>query len=333
MENPIDDYLEHLTLGRKQSYRNLEMYPLLGPDMVELAYLVLDEALAEDRIRIEEVDEAGTVSQLKVINRADRPVLIIDGEELVGARQNRIVNTTLLIAAGAKTVIPVSCVEQGRWAYNTKAFHSQKRMMSSALRARKSRGVQCALERSGTFQSDQSAIWDDIAAKAHRMQAESPSMAMAEIYEKQAPRLQDYSRRFRRLDRQVGAIFAIDGQPVGVECFGQRETFAKNFNKIVESYALDAIDSDLSTQTKKIHKREAEKLLKDIPQGRTRSYPSVGLGTDIRIESNRLLGFALAVENRILHFSVFAQNGGSDPSRVRSARLSRFSSRRQRRIE
>jgi hypothetical protein len=333
VQNPIFEHLKHLSLGRKQSYRNLEMVPLRCQDAVELSYLVLDEAMEENLIRIEEVDEDGTVSQLKVINRADKPVLIIDGEELVGARQNRIVNTTLLIDAGAKIIIPVSCVEQGRWAYNTKAFHSQKRMMSSALRAHKSLGVQCALERSGTFQSDQNAIWNDIAEKAQRMEAESPSMAMAEIYEKQSPRLQDYSGRFRKLDQQVGAIFAIDGHVVGIECFGKSDTLAKNFKKIVESYALDAIDSGLATNTRRIRKRAAEKLLKGIPQCRTRNYPSVGMGTDIRIESGDLLGFALAVGNRVLHLSVFMKNGGTDTAKGRKSSLSRFSSRRQRRIE
>ena len=48
---------------------------------------------------------------LRVINGADRPVLLLDGEELVGAKQNRVLNTSVLVAKGARLDIPVSCVE------------------------------------------------------------------------------------------------------------------------------------------------------------------------------------------------------------------------------
>ena len=45
--------------------------------------------------------------ELRVVNRAGRMVLILDGEELVGAKQNRIVNTTILVAAGVEIVIQI----------------------------------------------------------------------------------------------------------------------------------------------------------------------------------------------------------------------------------
>jgi hypothetical protein len=40
-----------------------------------------------------------------------------DGEQLVGAKQNRILNMTVLVAAETEVTIPVSCVERGRWGY------------------------------------------------------------------------------------------------------------------------------------------------------------------------------------------------------------------------
>jgi hypothetical protein len=327
VENPVNDYLRTLSLDRKQSHRNLEVYPLLSDVPLQLTCLVLDEALEEGGVRIEEVDEDGTVSQLKVVNRGDRPVLILDGEELVGARQNRIVNTTLLIAADSEIIIPVSCVEQGRWAYNTPSFQSEKRMMSSALRARKSVDIQCSLKRSGTFMSDQSAIWSGIARKARSMKAESPSMAMASIYEKEAPRLRDYVDRFRLLDGQLGAIFAINGEVVGGEFLGGVEPFAKTFRKIIESYALDAIDSIGTKAPQKVSKKEALTLLAAICSGRHQTYPSVGLGTDIRIESRRLTGFALVLDGRLLHLSVFVNHSSDDASETPTSRLARFSRR------
>lgn len=92
----------------------MALYPLLSTHALDLEYLLLDEALADGSIEVEEVDNSGSVPELKVINNSPQMVLILDGEELVGAKQNRIINTTILIQGKSTTVIPVSCVEQGR---------------------------------------------------------------------------------------------------------------------------------------------------------------------------------------------------------------------------
>ena len=61
--------------------------------------------------------EDGEVPNLSVTNSSDRPILIPEGEILVGAKQNRVVNVTVLVAARSTFKVPVSCVEQGRWRY------------------------------------------------------------------------------------------------------------------------------------------------------------------------------------------------------------------------
>jgi hypothetical protein len=68
------------------------------------------------------VSEAGSVPELLVKNLAPSPVLILDGEELIGAKQNRIVNLAILVAAGQTLRIPVSCVEAGRWVHRSREF-------------------------------------------------------------------------------------------------------------------------------------------------------------------------------------------------------------------
>jgi hypothetical protein len=67
-------------------------------------------AQARRRARVTDVSEAGSVPFLTVANRADRPLLLLDGEELIGAMQNRILNTTVLMDAHTEVTIPVSCV-------------------------------------------------------------------------------------------------------------------------------------------------------------------------------------------------------------------------------
>jgi len=53
-----------------------------------------DEALSENLIEIAEKDGDGSVPELRVMNEPPKIILILDGEELVGGKQNRIVNTT-----------------------------------------------------------------------------------------------------------------------------------------------------------------------------------------------------------------------------------------------
>jgi len=97
MDKIIENYLDQLKVGRKQAHKNLALYPFLSTYGIGLDYLLLDEALSENLIEVVEVSEGGSVPELKVVNKAARMVLILDGEELVGAKQNRIVNTTILV--------------------------------------------------------------------------------------------------------------------------------------------------------------------------------------------------------------------------------------------
>jgi hypothetical protein len=88
-----------------------------------------------DLARVTEVSAIGGVPELKLINDADRPVLLLDGEELVGAKQNRILNVTVLAGAHSTIVIPVSCVEAGRWHHLSAEFAPSDRAHFATGRA------------------------------------------------------------------------------------------------------------------------------------------------------------------------------------------------------
>jgi hypothetical protein len=276
----------------------MALFPLLSDYSMSLDYILLDEALGGGVIEETEVDNHGAVPNLKVHNKSPRMVLILDGEELVGAKQNRIVNTTILIAGNATVVIPVSCVEQGRWAYKTPHFYRQERIMPSRMRAMKAEQVQRSVRARGEFQADQSAIWQDISERAARRNAMSPSMAMAGIYEKDMPSLQEYLSHFTLIGSQVGAVFMINGKVVGVDAFGKPETFSKTFKKVVESYAMDAIEWLEEGKEEKASKSEVTRFTEGILKCQVEVHASVGLGKDCRLESSYLTGFALPWRSR-----------------------------------
>src|SRR4029079_2541415 len=77
----------------------------LSTDSAVGEYVVLDEALSDGVVEITEVSEQGSVPDLKFVNRGARPVLIVDGEELLGAKQNRVVNLSILVAANSELTI------------------------------------------------------------------------------------------------------------------------------------------------------------------------------------------------------------------------------------
>jgi hypothetical protein len=258
-------------------------------------------------------------------------LLMLDGEELVGAKQNRIINTTILIAANSTTTIPVSCVEQGRWSYRGNTFHSEERVMSHRLRNMKAEHVNISKKLHNSFCSDQGAIWDEISAKAARMKAASPTMAMADIYEKERPSIQEYVKQFSVQENQVGAVFLINGTIVGLDSFGKQATFSKVFKKLIESYALDAIDW-LEEEKKTGEKAHGSGdgvsvFLESIRSAQAESSPSVALGSDVRLESDATIGFALDYEGALLHLSAFAREKKADGQTPQS-RMERFSRRR-----
>lgn len=328
MEKVISGYFEALKVGRKQSFKNLAIYPLLSNYTVTFDYLTLDQALEDKTLEVHEINKDGSVPELKVVNTSSIMVLILDGEELVGAKQNRIVNTTILIPADAEIIIPVSCVEQGRWSYNSSDFSSKERIMSSNLRAMKSQQVSYSVRERGTFRSDQGAIWEGLSEKARRHDAVSPSIAMSEIYEKEKPAIDEYIDGFRNIDLQVGAAFMINGEIAGMDCFGKPETFSAVFKKLIGSYALDAIDSFEEGKDHKALKSKLMSFINNSTKAPVHAQKSVGEGIDCRLETKKITGFALCHEDQIPHMSVFTKSKVDK----QGSRLQSFSHRKRYRL-
>jgi hypothetical protein len=96
-----------IKLGEPQKHETLTLYPLLALEKLELAYTLLGDALEAGSLQVSEVGD-GTVRELSVENQGDADVLILDGEQLIGAKQNRMTNRSIVLGANTKTTIPVS---------------------------------------------------------------------------------------------------------------------------------------------------------------------------------------------------------------------------------
>jgi hypothetical protein len=328
----IAQALTALELGPPASFRNLSVFPLLNRSGDAPDYLTLDEALAAGRLRVTEIDAGGSVPELKLTNEGDRPVLLLDGEELVGAKQNRVLNLTILAPAGRTIVIPVSCVEAGRWRYSGAAvFDASPHLMYSRARGHKAAQVSLHMAQAGSPRSDQSAVWNEIACRAADLDADSPTQAMREIYKRHETTIEDYVEAFPYTDDQIGGLFAIDGRVVGLELLDWSETMHKLWPKLVRSYALDVIGSpDVPRQPPT--SQSAQDFVEEVAAAETRATQAVGLGQDVRLSGRGLAGGALVHNGRLVHLSAFRleEEAGSGGGRGRS-RMQSFSQRIRRR--
>jgi hypothetical protein len=245
------------------------------------------------------------VPALKVVNTGDAAVFMLDGEELIGAKQNRVVNLSILVPANRETVIPVSCVESGRWRYASETFASSSSAQFAEGRAAKMRQVTRSMEMDGGRASDQAEVWSLLAEKSERLGATSETGAMSALCEKVDRPLDDLVTAFRAQPEQVGAAFAIDGRVAGLEWFDAASTWRKLAPKLLRSYALDALDS---------RGRRGEGGIADLPTLlaalRTAigtAHAAVGEGEDIRLSGARVAGAALFARGRVIHLSAFPQ--------------------------
>jgi ARG and Rhodanese-Phosphatase-superfamily-associated Protein domain len=325
----LNNTLQSVSFGESQSHLNLSIIPLLRDSSETPDYITLDEALNTGNAQIMEVSDTGNVPELLFENKGDIAILVLDGEELVGAKQNRILNLTILVPARSSITVPVSCVEAGRWAHTSENFSSEQRTYFAEGRAKKAAHITESLQYSGSRHSRQGEVWADIAMKSDRLNSHSNTDAMASMYQDHSGLLTDFSNAFDTARSQCGAIFSINGNIRGIELFDYPDTFQKLSEKLIRSYALDAIDSQELDSTE-IDLSDPMQLVAGIKEAETKSFEAIGEGDDIRLIHNALTGGALIARERLIHLCAFSLRSGNRRQRDSSdSRLRRASSRRK----
>lgn len=297
----LHDSLAGITLGEPRPHGGLAVVPLLNFGATDPDWLTLDEAIGAGALTVTEVSEGGSVPTLRVTNGGERAVLLLDSEELVGAKQNRILNTSVLIGAGQTVDIPVSCVEQGRWAYRTRHFESASRSLYASVRRKKTARVHESLLAKAGHQADQGAIWSDLAARAAAFQVASPTGAMGDAFEVHSGRLEEFRGALAPVEGQVGAIVYGGGEWWGLELLPGPRLFGKAWARLLPGYAMDAL---LAPGGKKGGISAASRL-EAVLRARVEVFTTVGLGEDFRFRGDGLVGAALVAEGRLAHLMAF----------------------------
>ncbi|MCL5269685.1 MAG: hypothetical protein M1457_03830 [bacterium] len=309
-------------LGEPAVYESLAIYPLFTPDGHRPAYDLLEDALAAETAVISEATEGGSVPELVVENRGEKPVLILEGDVLIGAKQNRVVNLTILVPAHARFPLPVSCVERGRWRYTSRHF-AVRRSAPPDLRRAKVRSVMANMQRTGLPVSDQLEVWDKVAECLDSVAASSSTDSLEDGYAASEPRLAAFREKLRLPEGATGFLVMIGGRVAGLDLFGEMATAARCWVRLSESYFLEALrrpprtrgtdgdaaheadaaavaPSDATTptgaesqrRTAGADRRRAEAFLTRVARHARLHEGAAGLGREIVLDAPRLAGLA-----------------------------------------
>lgn len=295
--------LEQVRLGRPAHYRNVTLFPIPNGQGSESAYLLLEEGIEAGSVTVTEVEQQGSVPELKVVNEADQPVLILGGEVLKGAKQNRMVNITVLVAARSEFVLPVTCVEQGRWQYVSKAFRATH-YASPTLRAKSSRSLHRRRRETGEARSDQGEAWREVAHYLCASATGSPTSSLTDGLDAVEQSLGEYRRNLPLPEGTRGVIVARGEQVVGLDLFDSGRTLERVWDRLAGAYFAEArLDPGTVPAT---CEEAALGFLSGLAHATCGTHKGLALGEDIEIRDANLVGTALCHADRIVHLAAFA---------------------------
>jgi hypothetical protein len=306
-----------IQIGEPVEHRGIVVAPLFPRRDPVAAYITLDEALPQG-LRIAETSESGSVPELVVQNPLAERVLLYDGEELVGAKQNRILNVSVLVEAKSSLTIPVSCVEQGRWSRRSAHFATAPHISHAELRRRKAESQAARPLARGVAQDE---VWEAVRDKSVRMMVSSSTGASSDIhraYERDIRALED---AFPAQPGQCGALLAIGGD-LCLDAVSRPDAFARLWPKLRAGYLLDALER---LDGKPTPREDVGVFLDAIGGAHTTRQPSAGLGEDVRLRGERLVGSGLELDGELIQLSAFRRDDGVQRAFGRIARPSRRS--------
>jgi hypothetical protein len=304
-----------LRLGEVQSHGPLSVVPLRADTRGGPWYVTLGEAAATGQCRVAEVSEGGSVPDLRVENKGDTRVLVVDGEELRGTKQNRVLNTTILVGKESSLVVPVSCTEQGRWTYESREFLMAEYIAEQGVRAGLQRTVDASVRSGRGHRSDQGRVWDEVRALHMDQATSSPTGAMRGAFESRSGELQGYVDALPAGDEQQGLLVLLGSAVVGLDFLSIPEKYARIHAKFVRSYALGALGAETGGATAPAPadalERAREFLARVAGLGGER-FKSPGLGWDTRFAGPGIVGSLLTYRDRPIHAAFFAVEDGGE---------------------
>ena len=299
------------------------VFPLTVAETNGRDYLTLEEAFRQGLVFI---SESSSVPEVLIGIKGEKPVLVVEGEVIVGGWQNRTVNISLLLEAGREHRIPVSCIEQRRWSprrvhrpsiptadegVERVAFSVAEYAAHSRLRRKKTESATMQFLMTNRPISDQREVWREVSAELRAAKVASATEDATALYEHRRTSIDDLLKPIVTVRNQVGAIVGIGQSIVGLEVFDHPETWQILGSKVLYGYAAEALEFLWMRRFFNLVSYDEAKAFRDIVAAvleRATVKPApVGMG-EHHLLNGTASGFALVHGGKIRHLFAFPES-------------------------
>lgn len=313
----IDGIDVSLELLESQKYKNMEVIPVKLNNIGNKDYLTLRRGIRAGFVEVTEC-EVSTVGTVLARNNASIPLVLIDGDEIVGAKQNRIMNRSLIIPPKTAMPVSVSCTEQGRWHYgrtrrnlfndyDREDFDDRRELFEHFGCSDFAADFSTRRAKSRNLYEDrdcQSSVWSSISDLERKTAYRSRTSALNDNYENHRSIHDNYLKHFKLEFGQSGAIFVINGQIKGLELFHNPLIYQEYHEKIFRSYIMEAI-TNKSFRCSSISYNELEAFLREISYADFRCSENKGIGRHLNFANRYGTGSVLIDGRNLVHINYF----------------------------
>ncbi len=242
------------------------------------------------------IQETGEVPKLRVCNPHRGPILLPADLVVDGGKQARVVERSLIVPGFAVVEVPVRCVEQGRWhAREPRSAQTFAPMATAATGSREEllKMKHATLRRTGTYELEQSAVWDHVDVELRRTRCSTETRSYTAFLSLRAARVAEA----RRLDIQAPAgangLALVRRGSVWIEVFPTRD----DMSSIVPAVVADALEGQAEDPARV---EVAVHAVATAPLATVEALSGT-LGESFAIEGASVTGFALLYRGGVAH--------------------------------
>jgi len=246
--------IDGLMIHSPFEYENLQLFPIIGKaGLNERDYITLSEAMKNNMVKL---NETGSVNELSIDNMSSAYVFIQAGDIVKGGKQDRTLQTDLILPPKAMGVALNSfCVEQGRWRQRE---GEKVGYFSVSERNLASRDLKFASKKNG----NQSQVWSKVKEQQSKLNEnvsekyDSDINVANEISETsyqltlENDKLEEYKIEYKtklidilKTDGIVGIAYAVNGEVYGLDAFNNDKLFMDLSDKMIDAFIIEAISN------------------------------------------------------------------------------------------